>query len=128
MSGPAVAGYVACDAKEICDVGEQCCYDAKQGQGTCQTQAPFGSTCGRNGDEFEIDCDGPSDCSNGQICCNVAYMRFTTFCADPGQCTGIGAAVVCNPDQGAQGNPSCSSGKTCQSTGNTAFPHLSICK
>jgi hypothetical protein len=128
LSGPSVAGYIACDANEICDVGEQCCYDAKQAEGACQIQAPFGATCGRTGDEFELDCDGPSDCSNGQICCNTAYMRFTTFCVEASQCTGIGTSVVCNPDQGAQNNPSCAGGQTCQGTGQTAFPHLSVCK
>jgi hypothetical protein len=93
-TGANAPGYVSCDASAICDVGEQCCYDATSSRGTCQTQAPTGSTCARNGNEFELDCDGPNDCSGGQVCCNVAYMRFVNFCTARDQCTGTGAAVV----------------------------------
>jgi hypothetical protein len=54
-------------------------------------------------------------------------MRFVTFCSQRSACTGTGAAVLCNLDEGAQNNPACTTGQTCtRSTGG--LPYLATCK
>lgn len=126
-TGPAAPGYVACGPSLVCDVGEQCCYDATTSTGQCQGQAPIGSTCARREAEFEFDCDGPNDCGNGKVCCSVAYMRSVSFCAAPGECTGQGAAVMCNASLGAQNNPACAAGKTC-TIWSGALSYMATCR
>jgi hypothetical protein len=120
-----VAGTVACDTDTACGVGQQCCYTSSTSQGECQNAAPVGTTCATAENLFELDCDGPNDCSNGNICCNIAFMRFITTCLPPGDCTGTGASVVCNHSLGAQNNPACANGQTC--TVLSTLPSLARC-
>ncbi|MGE3458838.1 MAG: hypothetical protein AB7O24_27215, partial [Kofleriaceae bacterium] len=59
---------IACGS-ESCGDGEQCCYVPASG-GSCISA---GAQCGG----FGARCDGPDDCDDGMVCCNVTGENRT---------------------------------------------------
>ncbi len=121
FSGPDSPNKVACGQDSTgsyltCGVGEQCCYTDTASTANARPPVATGDVCATSGSEFEFDCDGPSDCGSGAVCCRVAYMRLYSYCTVT--CTGNGAAVMCNIADGGANNPACASGQTCTETGN----------
>ncbi len=120
-----VPGYVGCGGTLVCDSDQQCCFDAVSGVGVCQPDTPNGTTCAQSENSFEFNCDGPNDCSGGEVCCDNAYRRRLSFCTT--DCSGTGTSVVCDPEQGLPSNPACPAGTTCQATTGSA-PVMWRCK
>jgi hypothetical protein len=114
VHGGTSPNHVACGNGLVCASDEQCCWNSQTSTGACQPDSPTGNTCALTPNDFEYDCDGPSDCGSGQVCCLTAYMRQTTQCLAPSQCMSAGTqSIVCDVAQGTLTNPSCATGQGC---------------
>ena len=116
----AVAGHVSCNASTVCGPAEQCCHTATTGAATCFPGNPQQNSCVSSPSIYQLDCDGPNDCPSNNVCCNRAFMGFSTICTAQTDCAGTGTAIVCD-----RRNPNCPAGLTCTATG---FPTIWICK
>jgi hypothetical protein len=110
-----VSGQVTCGAVQ-CPTYQGCAFTSTGGDyhGVCNAgTAPYSSSC-----------DGPSDCSGGQVCCYISGVyAHQTQCMDSSSCPypyNMGLTqgfLVCNPNVGA-----CPAGTTCQlSTSSSPF-------
>ena len=122
-SEPPVAG-IACGAT-VCEVGTQaCCARFMPGLGHDYRCIPRGDPCSGGG---VANCDGPEDCSGGEICCLLIDVFATSpdvICADAAWC-GEGSTV-------GSGFPACHSGDDCDPIrtccGNTRGFSGSLCE
>jgi len=70
-----------------CEQGLVCCVSSPATQSTaghcCEVTA-----CA----EVAFQCDGPEDCTGGQVCCGIGY---STSCMEEGECFGANAFLLC---------------------------------
>ena len=124
--GNTCPGVVTCgNAVEACSLTTQnCCVtDYKPDAASCNE----GSTCKGLASAA---CDGPEDCSGGQVCCiSVSLTTSAPFAAiqhrcvaDASKCTGGGLVnrLLCHTDA------ECAAGEGCEPIGN--LPWWGICK
>jgi hypothetical protein len=65
-------GGLLCGAS-TCNPGDECCWSNQAGDGKC---LGAGSQCGGPGsNDTQIECQRPSDCPSGQICCGRRAMN-----------------------------------------------------
>ncbi len=96
-----------------------CCWNYATSTGTC-----YATSCpGYNGSttlNFSVVCDGPNDCTAGQVCCFVYAMggaatSCEATCTQPAPPAPVTEQTVCDP-----GAPTCATG-TCQAI--TVYGH-----
>jgi hypothetical protein len=99
-------GTMTCTGTDVCCV---------PGFGGGNTGATCAAQCGPGESTFA--CDGPEDCSGGQVCC---MSRGGSSCTDPDSCGGIGGGSV-----------ACRTANDCQSGGDQCCPlqgtSVSVC-
>jgi hypothetical protein len=100
------AGTVVCEGQTPCALSSSmCCY--RFSGPSCQSNA---ADCIGGAD---ITCDGPEDCTSGQVCCarfGGGGFLIEMQCSSAGDCDGGGRRVVCSDDQ-----PNCPDQTQCQS-------------
>lgn len=84
-------GPVGSSMGPSCSRDQLCCQDEAMMNGFACV-APGGMCEGR------IGCDGPEDCSNGQVCCSQGMANESILCRTANECTGPDARAVCHTD------------------------------
>jgi hypothetical protein len=110
-----LSGQVTCGAVQ-CPTYQGCAFTSTGGD--------YHAVCNVGTASYFSLCDGPSDCSGGQVCCYInGIYAHQTQCMDSSSCPypyNMGLTqgfLVCNPNVGA-----CPAGTTCQLvTGSSAF-------
>ncbi|MEZ4219761.1 MAG: hypothetical protein R3B13_02450 [Polyangiaceae bacterium] len=110
--GANTSGSVSCEGNNDCDLGNSfCCY--RLSGPSCQSN---NQSCSPGTDIF---CDGPEDCSGGEVCCanlgNGSFVRRME-CVQPNDCRGGDNRVVCG--DAAQ---SCPDQTTCSAVSNLPY-------
>ena len=110
--GTGGTGTIACGNASCSVPGSKCC--AGSPATGCQSTS---ADC----PDVEIRCDGPEDCSGGQICCADFFVGKLddTSCRSPGQCDKD--EIVCGNSPSA-----CSSGYSCKPI--SGFPQYLVCQ
>jgi len=119
--GDARAGHILCD-QVSCGEGEPCCTtNASRVESACA------AGCGAT--EASITCDGPEDCSAGQVCCHrFGATGLTTECigaatnmqADASAPDAAAAAPLCTTLPGGQENRvACHTDQDCKGSSDT---------
>jgi hypothetical protein len=118
-AGSVTCGTVTCPASQGCSF-------------VSPGDSPTPPSCGTAASNWYETCDGPNDCSGGQVCCHILPLAgFTTAeqasCVASGSCpySGPGGSgeVVCNPNASPTG---CPTGTTCQQT--TSYLSIYVCR
>ena len=102
-------GVVTCESENSCDaIGHFCCVSGTTPSYGCIS---FGAPCIPGTD---VHCDGPEDCSNGEVCCatyGTGNFIFDFSCHPTGYCNQFGRRVVCGTTPSA-----CSGTTTCKAS------------
>ncbi|MFO0757140.1 MAG: hypothetical protein U0359_11665 [Byssovorax sp.] len=107
--GATPVAQVYCN-NQPCNDGEICCFNLTMPTDHCGQAG----NCG--GGYIELDCNGPEDCPNNQICCahldpNQGMVPYTGIvCQD--SCQGMNERIVC----GQAGTAVCNPGDTCKNS------------
>ncbi len=107
-----IPGEVYCDNSPnviVCSAAQNCCL-LNPGQEYCTPKATPCACTGANCDATTVSCDGPEDCSGGQICCGTFSQQANAYTTLKCQstCGGQWEREICKP------NGTCTtSGQTC---------------